>query len=99
MYLFQIFTKSKLIMNQLPDKPSELIRLAIRDMQLCERDPRYNLNMNQWHSGGSSDGERVCQVCMAGSVMAKTLQVPIEDYEDMIETLFYDKMRAINSFR
>jgi len=90
--------------NILPNKPSELIRLAIKDMQLCEKDSRYNLNMNHWHSGGSPNGERVCQVCMAGSVMAKTLKTPIEDYDDILDSnnpdsLFYNKLRAINSFR
>jgi hypothetical protein len=56
-------------MNQLPDKPSELIRLAVKDMQLCEADPRYKLDMRSWHR----PVEGACHVCMAGAVMAQTL--------------------------
>ena len=33
----------------LPDKPSELVRLAIEDVKKVYRDDRYILNMNDWH--------------------------------------------------
>ena len=54
---------------RLPDKPSELIRLAIKDLELCEADPRYVIAMGHWHNPGAA----VCYVCLAGSVMANTL--------------------------
>lgn len=65
-------------MKRLPDKKSELLRLAVRDAQLCEADPRYVINMMAWHQLGHSLGDHVangerCHVCMGGAVMAKTL--------------------------
>ena len=53
----------------LPDKPSELIRLALADLALCAADPNYRIDMGEWHK--PEDG--VCQVCLAGAVMAKSL--------------------------
>ena len=65
---------------QLPDRPSDLIELALRDLEACEQDPRYEINMSRWHY--PTDGEPVeepvdiCLVCLAGSVMAKSLRMP-----------------------
>lgn len=63
-------------MNKLPNKLSDLLRLAVRDAQACEADPKYKLEMETWHCP-SHDG-RVCFVCMAGAVMAKTQGIPAE---------------------
>ena len=57
-------------MTQLPDKLSELIRVALGDLRKCEADPKYVVNMAVWHQ--SLDDKR-CAVCLAGSVMAKSL--------------------------
>ncbi len=56
----------------LPDKPSDLIYVALRDLAKCERSPKYNIDMTDWHYP-ADDG--VCEVCLAGSVMAKTFKV------------------------
>ena len=53
----------------LPDKPSELIRLALSDLEKCEGDSRYEVDMNEWHV--PTQKGHVCYVCLAGSVMAK----------------------------
>ena len=58
-------------MIALPDKLSELIELAIHDLQAVEKDRRYVVNMCYWHM--PMDG--VCEVCLAGAVMAGTLGV------------------------
>jgi hypothetical protein len=63
--------------NRLPDKLSDLIELAVADCRKVEADPRYELNMNAWHSG-LDDRHSRCAVCMAGAVMAQTLGVPYE---------------------
>ena len=55
----------------LPNKPSELIRLALHDLELCEKDKRYLIDMDDWHINDTSD---LCCVCLAGSVMAKSLK-------------------------
>ncbi len=51
-------------------KLSELIRLALADLLKVERDKRYVVNMGVWHIPNG-----VCQVCMAGAVIAKTLGI------------------------
>jgi hypothetical protein len=57
-------------MIDLNNKPlSELIRIAVRDCQVCEADPNYKLNMGVW----KVTKDDVCEVCMAGAVLAKTL--------------------------
>ena len=57
----------------LPDKPSELIRLALHDLELCEQDDRYSINMGHWHAPSKNK----CYVCLGGSVMAKSLNADI----------------------
>ena len=34
---------------KLPDKPSELIRVALGDLAKCMADPRYFIDMRGWH--------------------------------------------------
>lgn len=62
----------------LPNKLSALLRLAVADAQKCEADPRYKLDMSQWHEPWEED-DGVCSVCMAGAVMAQTLGAPIDE--------------------
>ena len=86
----------------LPDKPSELIRLALRDLFYVAYDPDYAINMNYFHTGcldPAWDGK--CQVCFAGAVMAKTLNVPVDRHaipEDFDDDTNY-KLDALDSFR
>jgi hypothetical protein len=60
---------------QLPKTPSKLIRLALHDFRKIEKDKRYRINMGDWHSprsiGEGRHTRQVCQVCLAGSVMAR----------------------------
>ena len=56
-----------------PSKPSELIRLALRDLRSVERSKKYSVNMHAWHQPLS---DQVCEVCLAGAVMARSLKVP-----------------------
>lgn len=57
--------------KKLPDKPSALIRLALRDLEKTERSRSYKVAMHTWHE---SNGH--CTVCFAGAVMAQTLNIP-----------------------
>ena len=70
----------------LPDKPSELIRLALHDLELCEQDDMYIINMRRWHVPSDTYGwhspEKKCYVCLAGSVMAKSLNADALKYLD-----------------
>lgn len=65
-------------MNQLPDKLSDCLELALRDLEACEADPAYRIYMDDWH--WPSKSKTKCRVCLAGSVMAKTIGVPIGEY-------------------
>jgi hypothetical protein len=58
-------TKKK---TELPDKPSELIRLALHDLAEAERDKRYRIDMGAYHEPNSK-----CAVCFAGAVIAFSL--------------------------
>lgn len=55
---------------QLPAVVSELIELALNDLELVEEDERYVVNMERWHEPELTG---VCAVCLAGAVMASTL--------------------------
>lgn len=66
-------------MTDLPEKVSDLIRVALADLIKCEGDERYDVNMSFWHTPYTDDaGEPVCAVCLGGSVLVQTLQVPFE---------------------
>lgn len=79
----------------LPKKLSDLIEVALADLDACESDERYEINMHVWHD---VKGDK-CSVCLAGAVMAKTLgsvkstwpQKFPPDIEDDLELL--DRLR------
>lgn len=67
-------------MKQLPDKMSDLLKLALKDEAKAERSPRYIMDMDQWHEpdldwdNGKKLGFQVsCHVCFAGAVMSFSL--------------------------
>lgn len=82
---------------KLPDRPSELLKLAMHDLELCEQDKQYTIHMGNWHL---SLPEK-CIVCAAGAVMAKSLKTPTSrtiepsNFPYGIEC----KLEAINFFR
>jgi ribosomal protein S27AE len=57
-------------LKKLPNKMSELIMVAIKDLKKIEKSKYYAINMGVWHEPNGK-----CTVCFAGSVMAKTLGV------------------------
>lgn len=59
-------------MKTLPEmQPSALLRLALGDMDLAERHPDYEVSMYDWH--GPITETDVCEVCLAGAVIAFSL--------------------------
>lgn len=86
--------------GKLPEKPSELIFTALRDLRACEEDPLYTINMGLWHSSReSSDG--VCAVCLAGSVMAKSLDAQTTHQAVPVDFghINRQKLRALDDLR
>lgn len=63
----------------LPDTLSGLIRVSLADLQACEIDDNYDISMNEWHAPADEHNTN-CEVCMAGAVMAKTLDMPRDGY-------------------
>lgn len=76
---------------RLPKKPSALILLALDDLAKAERSPRYRVDMGTYHGGSENLPQydpatckvtrpkaAPCVVCLAGSVMAFSLNVPPE---------------------
>ena len=63
--------------------PSQLIRVALNDLELCEADTRYRVYMGTWHEPfDRSDmyaNRPGCFVCFAGSVMAQSLNTSFRD--------------------
>lgn len=51
-------------------KPSELLRIALGDLEKCEANDSYQIDMRQWVRSGE-----VCSVCLAGCVMVQTLNM------------------------
>lgn len=99
----------------LPDKPSELLILAMTDLEACENDPNYRINMDHWCNYEDTNNGRVCEVCLAGAFLAKsTKYLPMQpnvtnvtaSYRDhmleangKIPVKIKDKMSAIDEFR
>jgi len=73
--------KSKINLQEL--KPSELIEVAISDLIKCEKNPEYKIEMGEWHHYNKQ--KEVCQVCLAGAVLAQTCNLPI-DYNAIIDS-------------
>ena len=93
--------------TQLPDKPSELIRVALADLEKCEADKRYAIYMGRWHEPLNDvvrtgvDGH-VCAVCLAGAVMAQSLGTPVEASAEPVALKSHDivnKLYALDDFR
>lgn len=66
-----------------PSTPWDLLRLAISDLEKCEADPLYKIDMDIWHEYDKH--RNVCLVCLAGSVWAKTMGtdhlMPFRDFK------------------
>ena len=80
-------------MKKLPPPGEELLELAIADLEKCEDDSRYVINMYDWHSPilrGENAGR--CSVCLAGAVMAKSCRGG--PHEPLSPALFDDETAA-----
>lgn len=56
--------------KKLPKKLSDLIEVALHDLEACEKSDEYTVDMGRWHYPSP---DSPCEVCLAGSVMAQTL--------------------------
>jgi len=100
-------TKTK---SQLPDKPSELIFLALDDLKKSERSKKYSVNMDVWHGPYNPEDSMYadekdfesgkCSVCFAGSIMAHSLDGDInKNYELDSFPAESNKLDSLDYFR
>ena len=91
--------------KKLPQKLSDILELALEDLNQVERDPNYYVSMGVWHTPstvGFGDKEReVCMVCLAGSLLAKSVKIPLQITYTEMDTDRYvqNNMRAIDNAR
>ncbi len=87
----------------LPKKPSELLTLALADLEKVEKDKRYRVNMSNWQTvrdKSSRDKTKVCEVCLGGAVLAKTLNFPFGEYFEYSESYrFHKQLHALDHMR
>lgn len=88
--------KKNKLTKKLSNKPHVVIRDAIKDLEKCEKDKNYLIDMSCFHIRG-----RKCEVCWAGSVMAKSLNVPINQnyFPSNFNNSTADKLYALDDFR
>ncbi len=84
-------------------KPSELIRLAIKDLKTVESMPdKYTVDMGEWHLKlqGTYHGTYMnrCYVCLAGSVMAISLKATTQRFPGEFPEV-ENLLLALNKFR
>lgn len=83
--------------DRLPDKLHKLIKVAYKDIMTIANDSRYVLNMKTWHEVNSDNR---CHVCLAGAVMAGSLNADIKDTLDIDDfSSVADSLYAINYIR
>lgn len=79
-------------------KPSNLIKLALKDLRKCEKDPRYVVNMNAWHW---PNRKRKCEICLAGAIMSQTKGCPIKQDTTPVDfgKVWEERFEAVDCFR
>jgi hypothetical protein len=93
--------------KSLPNKPSKLIRVALKDLRLVERSKTYDIDMGVYHSPkvDSNTGQdiEVCRVCFAGSVIAKTFKADpglvLGPGSPIFDKITSKKLMALDRFR
>lgn len=89
--------------HKLPNKPSELLLLALADLEVIETDSNYLIDMITWHSPFRPIiGEPYkCAICLAGAVLAKSFKLKrhvIIDNNDL-DTKIGLKLQSLDAFR
>lgn len=83
----------------LPEKPSELIMLALKDLVTVRDLPGYAIDMDYWHKPFKI--LKICRVCFAGAVIAGTLKLSkhknVWPGDFTMDTC--DKLFALDEFR
>jgi len=86
-------------MNKLSDNPATLIRDAIHDLEIQEKNPKVVIDMDRWHT--ATDPSYRCFICLAGAVMVERLETSLNDTlsPDDFDCDTRNKLIALNYFR
>ena len=75
--------------SKLPNRLSDLILVALKDLRKCEKNPKYTVEMSKWHRPSCASAithlDWTCEVCLAGSVIAQTLKTPIIKLKEPVD--------------
>ena len=77
--------KRQIAPRVLPNLLSNLIEVAVTDLEKVEKSRRYSIEMSVWHEPDPDTGH--CDVCLAGSVIAFTLK---EDHTKRVVSSSFD---------
>lgn len=58
---------------KLPSTLSELLRLSLEDIDIVRKNPKYVIDMDNWHFWNYKDNK--CYVCLSGAVMSNSLKI------------------------
>ena len=97
-----ILPEAKPTTRELPDRLSELLLVALEDLEKIEANNLYRVNMNIWHDPiPKANGEDGCLVCFAGGVMAYSLGASPEATmrPGIYTNAVRDKLYALNVLR
>ena len=92
-------------MNAISDVPSEALTQALDDMEALLDDNDYYMDCGEWHTPQYEDAPEnrrgKCSVCLAGCVMAQTLDIGKRAYRTPSHLLTEqeDKLTALDHFR
>jgi hypothetical protein len=89
-------------MKQLPNKPSELILLAVKDLGRAEKSKLHQIDMNYWHKPDNFQPitpENRCSVCFAGSIMAFSLNTNPSKYIHSLELSYKFGIKNAKKFQ
>ncbi len=91
------------IKKSLPYIPSELITIALEDLEWVEKNRRYAVKMNHWHSPLKRGWffNTPCKVCLAGAVMAHSLgiETDMSKSPSFFPTKYSEPLYAIDRLR
>lgn len=93
------------IKDTLPNKLSELLIVALEDLEQIENDPNYDIDMGEWYKPKvrNNSGRDVCTVCHAGAVMVNSLNLKpsfrMNLHPDDFTSTITNKLMAINAIR
>lgn len=83
---------------KISDTPSIAIRQALTDLEAIEKDKRYDVNMNSYHS--ATEFGTTCEVCFAGAVIARSGNEPtMEIVPEMFTKKVSGKLHGLDDFR